>query len=42
MYNWKLPRVNSPLNVWGIALWLHTIFAEVMESILWRMKNLAD
>ena len=32
MYNWKLPHVISPLNVWAIALWQHTIFTEVMDK----------
>ena len=39
MDNCKLPHVNSSLNVWGIALWQHTIFTEVTDRTLWSMKN---
>ena len=38
MYNWKLPDVNSPLNVWGMALWHHTNFTDAMDRILWNIK----
>ena len=38
MDNWKLPHVNSSLNVWGIALWQHTIFTEVTDRTLWSIK----
>ena len=38
MDNWKLPDVNSSLNVWGIALWQHTISAEVTTRTLWSIK----
>ena len=34
MYNWKLPHVNSPLNVWQ-----HTIFEEVVDRTLWSIKS---
>ena len=36
--NWKLPHVNSSLNVWGIPLWQHTIFTEVTDRTLWIIK----
>ena len=39
MYNWNLPHVNLPLILWGIALWQHTSFTEVMEKNLWRIKS---
>ena len=38
MDNWKLPHVNSSLNVWGTALWQHTIFTEVTDRTLWSIK----
>ena len=38
MDNWKLPHINSSLNVWGIALWQHTIFTEVSDRTLWSTK----
>ena len=38
MYYWKLLHVNSPLNVWGIALSKHTLFTEPMERTLWSIK----
>ena len=34
MYNWKLPHINSLLNVWEIALWQHTIFTKHMDRTL--------
>ena len=39
MDNWKLPHVNSTLNVWGIALWQHTIFTEVTNRTVWSIKH---
>ena len=39
MDNWMLPHVSSSLNVWGIALWQHTIFTEVTDKTLWSIKN---
>ena len=39
MDNWKLPHINSSLNVWGIALWQHTIFTEVTDRTLWSIKD---
>ena len=38
MDNWKLPHVNSSLNVWGIPLWQHTFFTEVTDRNLWSIK----
>ena len=38
MDNWKLPHVNSSLNVWGMALWQHSIFTEVRDRTLWSIK----
>ena len=38
MGNWKLPHVNSSLNVYGIAIWQHTIFTEVTDRLLWSIK----
>ena len=38
MYHWKLPHVNSSLNVWGIALWQHTISTQVTDRTLWSIK----
>ena len=38
MDNWKLPHVNSSLNVWGIPFWQHTFFTEVTDRFLWRIK----
>ena len=38
MDNWKLPHVNSSLNVWGMPLWHHTIFTEVTDRTLWCLK----
>ena len=38
MYNWKLPHVNSSLNVSGIALWQHTIFTQVTDRTLGSIK----
>ena len=32
-------RQNSPLNVWGIALWQHTVFTEPLERTLWSIKS---
>ena len=37
MYNWKLPHVNSSLNLWGIALWQHTILTVFTD---WALRNL--
>ena len=34
MDNWKLPHVNSSLNVWGIASWQHTISTKVTDRTL--------
>ena len=39
MYNWKMPHVNSSLNVWGVALWRHTGFTEVVDRTLWSIKS---
>ena len=39
MDNWKLPHINSSLNVWGIALWQHTIFTDVTDRTLWSIKD---
>ena len=39
MENWKLPHINSSLNVWGIALWQHTSFTEVTDRTLWSIKD---
>ena len=38
MDNWKLPLVNSSLNVWGLTLWQHTIFIEVTDRTLRSIK----
>ena len=38
MDNWKLPHVNSSLNVWRIPLWQHTFFTELTDRTLWNMK----
>ena len=38
MYNWSLPHVNSSVNVWGIAIWQHTIFTVVTDRTLWSIK----
>ena len=38
MYSWKLPTIKSSHNVWGIALWQHTIFTEVTDRTLWSIK----
>ena len=38
MDNWKLPHVNSSLNVWVIASWQHTSFTEVRDRTLWSIK----
>ena len=38
MDNWKLPHVISSPNVWGIALWQHTIFTEVTDRTPWSIK----
>ena len=38
MGNWKLPHVNSSLNVWGIVLWRHRIFTEVRDRTLRSIK----
>ena len=38
MDSWKLPHVNSPLNVWGIPLWHHTFCIEVTDRTLWSIK----
>ena len=37
MHNWKTPHVNSPPNMWGIAIWQRTTFTEVTEN-LWSKK----
>ena len=39
MFNWKLPHINSLLNVWEIALWQHTIFTEDMDRTVWRITS---
>ena len=39
MDNWKLPHVNSSLNVWEIALWQHTIFTEITDRTLCSIKS---
>ena len=38
MDNWKLPHVNSSLNVWGIPFWQHTLFTKVTNTTLWSIK----
>ena len=38
MDTWKLPHVNSPLNVWGIPLWQHTFCTEVTYRTVWSIK----
>ena len=38
MNNWKLPHVNSSLNVWGIPFWQHTFFTEVTDRTLWSIN----
>ena len=38
MDNWKLPHVNSSLNVWEIPFWQHTFFTEVTDRNLWSIK----
>ena len=38
MDNWKLPNINSSLNVWVIALLQHAILTEVREITLWNIK----
>ena len=38
MDTWKMPHVNSPLNVWGIPLWQHTFCTEVTDRTLWSIK----
>ena len=38
MDKWKLPHFSSSLNVWGIALWQHTNFAEVTDRTLRSLK----
>ena len=35
---WKLPHVNSPLNMWGIPFWQHTFCTEVTDRTLWSIK----
>ena len=37
MDTWKLPHVNSPLNMWGIPLWEHTFCTEVTDKTLWSI-----
>ena len=39
MYSIKLPHVSSLPKVWGIALWQHAKFTEVMERTLWSIKT---
>ena len=39
MDNWKLPRDNSSLNVWGIPFWHLTFFTEVTDRTLWSIKG---
>ena len=39
MYNPKLPNVDSPLKLGGIALWQHTIFTEALERTLCLIKS---
>ena len=39
MENRNLPHVNPSLNVWGIALWQHTIFTEVTDRTLFCIKD---
>ena len=34
MYNWRRPHNMSHFNVWGIGLWQHTIFTEVLDRNL--------
>ena len=38
MDNWKLPHVNSSLNVWGIPLWQHTFSTDITYRALWSIK----
>ena len=38
MNNWKLPHVNSSLNVCWIPFWQHTFFTEVTDRTLWSIK----
>ena len=38
MDNWKLPHVNSSLNVWGKPFWQHTFFTEVTDRFLWSIR----
>ena len=38
MNNWKLPHVNSSLNMWGIPFWQHTFFTEVTDRTLWSIN----
>ena len=38
MDNWKLPHVNSSLNVWGKTFWHHTFFTEITDRTLWSIK----
>ena len=39
MYNSKLSHVNSPLNVWGVAVWQHTSFTKAVYRTLWNIKS---
>ena len=39
MDNWKLPHVNSSLNVQGIPLKQHSNFTEVTDRTLWSIKS---
>ena len=39
VYSWKVPLINSPLNVWGIEIWQQTIFTEVTVKTLWSIKS---
>ena len=39
MSNWRLPYVNSPLNLWEKALRLHEVFKEARGRTLWSIKS---
>ena len=39
MYNWKLQHVNSPLNLWEIALWQRTILTTAIDRTLWSLRT---
>ena len=39
MYNWKLPYVSSPPNLWRMELWQHKNFTEAEDRSLWTFKT---